>query len=256
MSKPSAPQPSPKPQLETPTARSSPAQETGTPAGTGQKQEGEPTQKLQLETPKEAPATQQKLETPVAPGPARSEQQQAVVEDIIFRGNRRIPAATLRARILSHKGNLYDENALEQLHGTVEYRLPGRYPASRSPMVRRAERSSDFYVREKKLIRSIDYKGLKSVQTSDVLDVFKKRKVGLSIQSQYDPVVVKRAEVTLRELLAAHGRQFTSAIAAREISSQLRGLDLHRRGGPQSQGWCCPIPGEHGFFRGFVCNAR
>ena len=112
--KPSAPEPSPKPQLETPTAQPSPTQETGTPSGTGQKREGEPTQKLQLETPKEAPATQQKLETPVAPGPARSEQQQAVIEDIIFRGNRRIPAATLRARILSRKGDLYDENALER----------------------------------------------------------------------------------------------------------------------------------------------
>lgn len=208
--KPSAPEPSPKPQLETPTAQPSPAQETGTSSGTGQKREGEPTQKLQLETPKEAPATQQKLETPVAPGPARSEQQQAVIEDIIFRGNRRIPAATLRARILSRKGDLYDENALERdfmaLWNTSfldDIRLE----------VTDGEKGGKilvFYVREKKLIRSIDYKGLKTVQTSDVLEIFKKRKVGLSIQSQYDPVTVKRAEVTLREMLAAQGRQFAT----------------------------------------------
>ncbi len=67
-----------------------------------------------------------------------------------------------------------------------------------------------FYVREKKLVRSIDYKGLSSVQQSDVLDAFKKQKVGLSIQSQYDPVVIKRAEVVLQELLAAHGKMFAT----------------------------------------------
>jgi len=67
-----------------------------------------------------------------------------------------------------------------------------------------------FYLREKKLVRSIDYKGLSSVQISDVLDEFKKKKVGLSIQSQYDPVVVKRAQVVLKELLGSNGRQFAT----------------------------------------------
>src|SRR5215471_13585200 len=70
-----------------------------------------------------------------------------------------------------------------------------------------------FYVREKKLVRSIDYKGLSSVQTSDVLDRFKERKVPLSIESQYDPVVVKRAQVVLQNLLAEHGRQFATVHA-------------------------------------------
>jgi outer membrane protein insertion porin family len=208
--KPPAPasEPSGKPQLETPTAQPSQAQETGTPAGTGQIPEGEPRQKLQLETPKASPAAQQKLETPATPAPR--EQRQAVIEDIIFRGNRRIPAATLRARILSHKGDRYDENAIERdfmaLWNTGfldDIRLE----------VSDGEKGGKvlvFFVREKRLIRSIDYKGLKTVQTSDVLNVFKKRKVGLSILSQYDPVVVKRAEVTLREMLASHGRQFAT----------------------------------------------
>src|SRR5208337_2041268 len=39
---------------------------------------------------------------------------------------------------------------------------------------------------------------------------FKKMKVGLSIQSQYDPVVVKHAEVVLQGLLAAHGKMFAT----------------------------------------------
>ena len=79
-----------------------------------------------------------------------------------------------------------------------------------------------FYVREKKLIRSIDYKGLKTVQTSDVLENLQEAQGWPSIQSQYDPVTIKRAEVTLREMLAAHGRQFPPSEAARGISRPTR----------------------------------
>ena len=59
-------------------------------------------------------------------------------------------------------------------------------------------------------IREINYTGLSSVSTSDVLDRFKERKVGLSLESQYDPTKVKKAEVVLKELLAEHGRQFAT----------------------------------------------
>ena len=68
------------------------------------------------------------------------------------------------------------------------------------------------FVREKKLVRSINYKGLNTVQQSDVLQAYKDHKVGLSIQSQYDPVVIKRAEVVLTQLLAIHGRQFATVV--------------------------------------------
>jgi outer membrane protein insertion porin family len=173
-------------------------------------------EKLQLETPKaEAPPTEKPQPPqevkPSAPSAGQTEGP-PVIEEIIFRGNRRIPASTLRARIFSHKGDLYDENALERdfmaLWNTGfldDIRLE----------VTEGEKGKiiTFFVREKKLVRSIDNKGLSTVSWSDVLDEFKKRKVGLSIQSQYDPVVIKRAEVVLRELLAEHGRQFATVRA-------------------------------------------
>src|SRR5207302_7259337 len=59
-------------------------------------------------------------------------------------------------------------------------------------------------------IREINYVGLSSVSTSDVLDRFKERKVGLSVESQYDPTRVKKAEVAIKDLLAEHGRQFAT----------------------------------------------
>ncbi len=131
----------------------------------------------------------------------------------MFRGNRRIPAATLRARIFTHQGDAYDENELERdLHAlwNTGFFDDVRVEASDGP---KGGKIITFYVREKKLIRSIDYKGLSTVSQSDVLDRFKERKVGLSIESQYDPVVIKRAEVVLEQLLAEHGREFASAKA-------------------------------------------
>ena len=171
---------------------------------------------LQLETPK-AEEPQKLPELPGAPpretpkaeqGPGQpQEAAQSLIEDIIFRGNRRIPAATLRARVFSHKGSLYDENALER--DFMALWNTGFLDDIRCEVIEGEKgKIVTFYVREKKLVRSIEYKGLSSVQQSDVLDEFKKKKVGLSIQSQFDPVVVKRAQVVLEDLLAIHGRQF------------------------------------------------
>jgi outer membrane protein insertion porin family len=42
------------------------------------------------------------------------------------------------------------------------------------------------------------------------LDRFKERKVGLTVESQFDPTKIKKAEVVLKELLGEHGRQFAT----------------------------------------------
>jgi outer membrane protein insertion porin family len=43
---------------------------------------------------------------------------------------------------------------------------------------------------------TIDYKGLNAVTLSDVEERFKKAKVGLTVESQYDPTRIKRAEMS------------------------------------------------------------
>src|SRR5438552_9378155 len=202
----SSPQEKPKPAEQKP-AEQNPAQtpESRQPAGKGPPAQQQP----QLEAPQVAPAPQ--LPKPAEAAPVQ-QPQQAVIEEILFRGNRRIPGATLRARIFSHKGDVYDENALERdfmALWNTGFLDDIRLEVSDG----KTGKIITFYVREKKLVRSIDYKGLSSVQQSDVLDRFKERKVGLSIQSQYDPVVIKRAEVVLEQMLAEHGRQFASVRA-------------------------------------------
>jgi outer membrane protein insertion porin family len=168
---------------------------------------------LQLEAPEIAPAPGkapeiQQPQKPAAPG-AGQPAVPNVIQSIGFRGNRRIPTSTLQARIFSHPGDAYDENALERdymalwnMNNFDDIRLEVS-DGPRGKIV-------TFFLREKKLVRSIKYTGLSTVTTSDVLDRFREDKVGLSIESQYDPVVVRRAEVVLQQMLSEHGRQFAT----------------------------------------------
>ncbi len=59
-----------------------------------------------------------------------------------------------------------------------------------------------FRVVERRVVRTIKYEGIKSVQVSDILDRFKERRVGLTVESQYDPNRVQYAVIVLKEFLA------------------------------------------------------
>ena len=153
--------------LETPEAPQSPASQPAPKAGA---QPQSPPQNLQLETPKAAPAEGQKLENPPAPTQPPEEEHKPTIEQVVFRGNRRVPAATLRARVYSKAGDVYDESALERDFMSLwntGFLDDIRLEIADAP---NGNKILTFYVREKKLVRSIDYKGLSSVQTSDVLD--------------------------------------------------------------------------------------
>jgi len=145
--------------------------------------------------------------------PASSTQEPAlVIEQIEIRGNRRIPRATIQARLFSRAGDPYNEDALRRdfraLWNTQffeDIRLEVE-PSPNNPN----GRIVIFYLQERPIIRRIEYQGLKSVTESDVLERFKERKVGLSVESPFDPTRIKRAEVVLRELLGERGRQFAT----------------------------------------------
>ncbi len=143
--------------------------------------------------------------------PARAQQQQPqqVITSIRVIGNRRIPKETILARLFSHENDTYDPQ-------TVERDFNSLWNTGYFEDVRIEKEDSpkgvilDIYVREKPTIREINYKGLNSVTQSDVLDRYKKEKVGLSIESQYDPTRIARAVTVLHELLAEHGHQFAT----------------------------------------------
>ncbi|MGA2904299.1 MAG: outer membrane protein assembly factor BamA [Candidatus Korobacteraceae bacterium] len=135
--------------------------------------------------------------------------QQDVIESIVIHGNRRIPAETIRARMFTKAGDVYDQAALERDFNSLWN--TGYFDDLR---IEREQSSKGWiihvYVKEKPTIREIKYTGLSSVSQSDVLDKFKEQKVGLTQESQYDPTKVKHAEVVIKQLLAAHGRQFAT----------------------------------------------
>ena len=134
------------------------------------------------------------------------------IERIEFVGNRRIRSETLRARIFSRPGDPVNLDALRRdFHAlwNTQYFEDIRLEIQDSANDPN-KKIVIFYVTERPIIRRIIYKGNKSVSESDILDRFKDRKVGLSIESQFDPTRIKKAEVVLKELLAEHGRQFAT----------------------------------------------
>ena len=130
-----------------------------------------------------------------------------VVETIEFRGARRVPQDTLRALIYTKKGDKLDREVLRR--DFMALWNTGRFdditletePGRGGIIIR-------YVLVERRVVRSIKYEGIKSVTVSEILDRFKERKVGLTVESQYDPNKVQRAAVVLKEFLAERGRQF------------------------------------------------
>ena len=167
------------------------------------------------EEPKPAAPAKPRLETPVpvaepqAAATTTANPAEDVVESIEFRGSRRVPQDTLRALIFTKKGDKLDEETLHRdfmaLWNTGRFdditleKEPGR-----TGWILR------YVVQERRVVRSIKYDGAKSVTVSEILDRFKERKVGLTVESQYDPNKVQRAAIVLKEYLAERGRQFAT----------------------------------------------
>lgn len=136
---------------------------------------------------------------------------QPFVERIEFEGNRRIRRDTLLARIFTRPGDPYNEEGLRrdfqalwntQFFEDVKLRVEdGEKPGGKVII---------FDVTERPVIRRIRYDGIHSISESDILDRFKEKKVGLTVESQFDPTKIKKAEVVIKDLLAEHGRQFAS----------------------------------------------
>ncbi|MGH9616385.1 MAG: outer membrane protein assembly factor BamA [Acidobacteriaceae bacterium] len=145
----------------------------------------------------------------VAPAAEASTPQGSIISEIRVIGNRRIPKETILARIFSHVGDPYDAATVERDFnslwntGYFENVQINRETTPKGVIL-------TIIVRERPTIREINYKGLSSVSVSDVLDRYKKEKVPLSVDSQYDPTKIKLAETVLKELLAEHGHQFAT----------------------------------------------
>ena len=124
-------------------------------------------------------------------------------------GNRRIPKESVLSRLFSRQNNLYDPLVVER-----DFNSLWNTGYFEDVQIERVDTPKCvqlvIIVKEKPTIREINYKGLNAVTQSDVLERFKKAKVPVSVESQYDPTKIARAVVVLKDLLAEHGHQFAT----------------------------------------------
>jgi len=128
-----------------------------------------------------------------------------LIERIDIRGNRRIPEDTIRFHIQSREGEPYDESRLE-------FDLRALFKTGYFENIEIQERDGDtgkiltFVLKEKPIIRAIEYTGNKSFTETNILDEFKEKKVGLTVDSRYDPNKIRAAERVLRDLMIQNGK--------------------------------------------------
>jgi outer membrane protein insertion porin family len=159
-----------------------------------------------------AVAAASSLPAQVTPGTATAPQSAQGVETLCqpqVIGNRRIPKESVLSRLFSRQNDLYDPQVVERDFNSLwntgyfeEIQIERLDTPKCVQLV--------IIVKEKPTIKDINYKGLNAVTVSDVLERFKKAKVPVSVESQYDPTKIARAVVVLKDLLAEHGHQFAT----------------------------------------------
>jgi len=174
-----------------------------------------------------------------------------VISRIEFVGNRRVQRDTLRARIFSRAGDPYSAEALHrdfQALWNTQFFEDIRLEVEDDPG-NPSGKIVVFHVTERPIIRRIEYKGNKSITESDILDAFKDKKVGLSVESQFDPTKIKRAEVVIKSLLAAHGHQFATVKPTYEriAASNAVKLVFNINEGPKVKVGNITVVGNHAF---------
>lgn len=176
-----------------------------------------------------AQATLQDTPAAVAPETAPASQTLCQPEAI---GNRRVPKDSILARISSHQGDPYDQATVERDYNSIwntGYFENVRIERVNTP----ACIQLIIYVREKPTIRTIDYTGINSITVSDIDERFKKAKVSLTAESQFDETRIKRAETVLKDLLSEKGHQFaTIRTEVKTIPPASVGVTFHIKEGP------------------------
>ncbi len=209
--------------------------------------QGTPGAPPQLETPQPA--------KPQEPGLVKPGETPNIIELIEFRGSRRVPQDTLRALIFTKRGDLYNEDALNR--DFMALWNTGRFDDIR--LEREAGTAGwiiRFVVQERRVVRSIKYDGMKSITISEILDRFKERKVGLQVETQYDPNRVQRAANVIREYLAERGRQFATVTPdLRQIPPSSLEVNFRVQEGPKVKVGEIDLEGNQVFSKRVVTRA-
>lgn len=150
----------------------------------------------------------------VLPGRAlatpRSQQDAAthyVIERLEFVGTRRVESAALHMKVSSQPGQPYNAEQVER--DAQALKDTGFFDEVRAEVTDSPDEPNAkivaFYLRERPIIRRIEYRGIRSLNTQDLLRAYKEQKIGLSVETYFDQERVERAAAVIKDLLIAHG---------------------------------------------------
>jgi outer membrane protein insertion porin family len=189
-----------------------------------------------------------------AASPAIAQQSDSLCQPQVL-GNRRIPKETILARMFSRAGDAYDATTVERDFNSLwntGYFEDVRIEREDTPKCIQLV----VVVREKPTIREILYPGLNVISQSDLLDRFKKEKVGLSVESQYDPEKVAHARAVILEVLAEHGHQFGKVtVEYKTIPPAHVSLTFRIKEGPTVKVGRIKFEGNHALRKGELRDA-
>jgi outer membrane protein insertion porin family len=177
--------------------------------------------------------------------------QESFVEEVEIRGNRRIPRESILYYVQSKQQDRFDQNlAQRDLQAILQMGLFD--PLATKLLVEDGPRGGKiiiFQVKEYPIIREIRYPGLKSATESEVLTMFKERRVQISRESTLDPAKANGARVVLREILAEKGHPDAKVdVEIEEISATTVALVFNIEEGPRVRVKEIVFVGDHRTF--------
>lgn len=136
---------------------------------------------------------------------AGQRRQESVIERIDIQGNKRVPETRIRSDIQSKPGDPYEETRLQS-------DLRSLYRSDFFENISIDVRDGDsgkivtFVLKERPIIRAIEFTGNKSFAGSEITDAIQKKKVGLFIPvSPYESSRIRAVERILKDLMAQRG---------------------------------------------------
>lgn len=167
---------------------------------------------------------------------AQQEASQVLVEDIEFRGNRRIPKDTLSYSVQTKKDDRFNPAQVQRDFESI-INL-GFFDPLRSKVLTadgaKGGKVVIFEVKEYPIIRDLQYRGLKSATESELLTKFKERRVSVTKETQFDPGKINGAKLVMKEALAEKGHPDAKVdIEVEEISQTTIALIFNVEEGPR-----------------------
>ncbi|HMF00104.1 MAG TPA: outer membrane protein assembly factor BamA, partial [Terriglobia bacterium] len=129
------------------------------------------------------------------------------IESVEIRGNQRIPKDTIKYHLQTKPGDVLRPEIIrrdvKELYAQMffdDIRVDAEDGEHGGIVV-------VFVVKERRLIRSIDFIGANSISRSDILDKLKEKKISVSQESPYDASKIKHVESVIKAMLAEKGHQ-------------------------------------------------